>query len=103
MPCFELDAYACIVHYLSSPGCDCHVHYEQIKIFRGILLFPYRGGHCSDVKRGVDSEAPNPLIFSSGGVYKLVHHHEKTTKKPRSHGSFNITRKMVLFGRVRAL
>ena len=44
-------------------------------------------------------KAPNLLIFSSGGVYKLVHHNEKATKKP---WQFKYYPKMVLFGHSRA-
>ena len=45
-------------------------------------------------------KVPNLLIFSSRGVYKVVHHNDKATKKP---WQFKYYPKMVLFGHSRAL
>ena len=45
-------------------------------------------------------ETPNLLIFSSGGVYTIVRHHEKTIKKP---WQFKYYLKMVWFGCAKAL
>ena len=47
-----------------------------IAIQRPILLRHKKGGSI------LKFEAPNLLIFSSGGLYKLVRHYEKTIKKP---------------------
>ena len=45
-------------------------------------------------------EAPNLLLFCSGGVYTLVCHHEKSIKKP---WQFKYYPKNVLFGHARDL
>ena len=81
------------------PDCLVEVTLDRVPV----PVIPIQGQTLLRCKKGgsiLKFEAPNLLIFSSGGVYKLVRHHEKTIKKP---WQLKYYPKIVLFGRATAL